>query len=92
MQYYFRFPYTILFILVLSVQITCQPQIRVNGSSPGEVLILDSIRFHWCPAGTFLMGSPASETGHRDDEQQVEVTLTTGFWMGALEVTQGQWL
>ena len=27
----------------------------------------------------------------RPDEDQVEVTLTRGFWMGKYEVTQGQW-
>lgn len=37
------------------------------------------------------MGSPATEPGRRVDEQQVDVTLTRGFWAGAFEVTQGQW-
>jgi len=43
------------------------------------------------PAGTFMMGSPASEKYHRDDETQHEVTLTTPFYMGKYAVTQGQW-
>jgi formylglycine-generating enzyme len=37
------------------------------------------------------MGSPATETGHRPDERQVEVTLTKGFWMAKFETTQSQW-
>ncbi|MBV9548214.1 MAG: formylglycine-generating enzyme family protein [Alphaproteobacteria bacterium] len=37
------------------------------------------------------MGSPVSEPGHRDTENQVSVTLTHGFWMGKYEVTQGEW-
>jgi formylglycine-generating enzyme required for sulfatase activity len=37
------------------------------------------------------MGSPPSEVDRRDDEEQVEVTLSRGFWMGKYEVTQGQW-
>ncbi|HUF64265.1 MAG TPA: formylglycine-generating enzyme family protein [Verrucomicrobiales bacterium] len=45
----------------------------------------------WCPPGTFLMGSPASEAGRRADEIQHEVTLTRGFWMAKTETTQGQW-
>jgi formylglycine-generating enzyme required for sulfatase activity len=45
----------------------------------------------WCPAGHFTMGSPPDEPERRPDEDQVEVTLTKGFWMGKYEVTQGQW-
>jgi sulfatase modifying factor 1 len=37
------------------------------------------------------MGSPPGEHDRRPDEDQVEVTLTRGFWMGKYEVTQGQW-
>ena len=40
------------------------------------------------------MGSPKSELGykdkHYDDEDQVNVTLSSGFWLGETEVTQGQ--
>jgi len=44
------------------------------------------------PAGKFMMGSPASEKGHRRDrEAQHEVTLTKPFYMGKYEVTQEQW-
>ena len=42
-------------------------------------------------AGTFLMGSPATEGGRNSDEEQHEVTLTSGFYMGKFEVTQGEW-
>jgi len=43
------------------------------------------------PAGKFMMGSPASEKGRRDNETQHEVTLTKPFYMGKYEVTQEQW-
>mgnify|MGYP002629817557 CR=1 FL=1 len=43
------------------------------------------------PAGKFVMGSPASEKGRRDDETQHEVILTKPFYMGKYEVTQEQW-
>jgi formylglycine-generating enzyme required for sulfatase activity len=41
-------------------------------------------------AGTFTMGSPESEAGRNDDEEQHEVTLTRDFWLQATEVTQSQ--
>lgn len=45
----------------------------------------------YCPPGTFMMGSPASEEGRSEDETQHQVTLTRGFWIGKYEVTQEQW-
>jgi formylglycine-generating enzyme required for sulfatase activity len=47
----------------------------------------------WCPAGEFAMGSPKSEAGRSPagNENQVQVTLTKGFWLGKLEVTQSEW-
>jgi sulfatase modifying factor 1 len=50
-----------------------------------------TLRFRYCPAGTFQMGSPASEEGRDRDEEQHEVRLTKGFWLGETPVTQGQW-
>jgi formylglycine-generating enzyme required for sulfatase activity len=43
------------------------------------------------PAGTFTMGSPASEEGRSFDEAQHEVTIAQPFWLGKTEVTHGQW-
>ena len=41
------------------------------------------------------MGSPKTELGYGskryDDEDEVSVTLTSGFWLGETELTQGQW-
>jgi formylglycine-generating enzyme required for sulfatase activity len=42
-------------------------------------------------AGSFQMGSPASEKGRDDDETEHSVRLTKGFWMGQYEVSQGLW-
>jgi formylglycine-generating enzyme required for sulfatase activity len=43
------------------------------------------------PAGKFLMGSPPSEEGRRANEgPEHEVTISKPFYMGAYEVTQGQ--
>ncbi len=57
------------------------------------------VKFCYCPPGKFLMGDPRGNEGHREDEDsvageggdQVEVTLTKGFWLGQTEVTQKLW-
>ena len=61
------------------------------GSKAGDEREVAGIRLCWCPAGQFLMGSPHGEPNRRPDEDQVEVTLTKGFWMAKFEVTQRQW-
>jgi formylglycine-generating enzyme required for sulfatase activity/phage terminase Nu1 subunit (DNA packaging protein) len=66
---------------------------KLRGSKAGEEKSFEiapgvKMTFCWCPAGDFTMGSPESEEG---DEQQVNVTLTKGFWMAKTEVTQAQW-
>ena len=48
--------------------------------------------FCWCPPGEFMMGSPETEKDRFDDEDQVHVTLTKGFWMAKTQVTQKQWV
>ena len=45
----------------------------------------------WVEPGTFMMGSPKSEEGHRGNETQHQVTLSKGFYLGKHEVTQAQW-
>lgn len=61
------------------------------GSQAGEERAVVGVKLCWCPAGKFLMGSPPHEPERRPGEDQVEVTLTRGFWTGKYEVTQGQW-
>lgn len=63
---------------------------------PGEVKTLTLpggvvMRFRWCPAGTFMMGSPQTEAERGKDETRHQVTLAKGFWLGETEVTQAQW-
>jgi len=43
------------------------------------------------PAGTFQMGSPATERGRYTNEVLHQVTLTSDYYMGKYGVTQGQW-
>src|SRR5262245_45156816 len=61
------------------------------GPQAGLQRTIQGIRFCSCPAGKFLMGSPHNEPERRAGEDQVEVTLTKGFWIAKYEATQGQW-
>ncbi len=64
-------------------------------SEPKAVDILKDpvtgMEFVWVAGGSFDMGSPESETGHRNDEKLHRVELD-GFWMGKYEVTVEQYM
>jgi formylglycine-generating enzyme required for sulfatase activity len=64
---------------------------RIGASLSVPLLRKVVMPFNFCPAGSFLMGSPSSEVGRGCDENQVPVTLTKDFWMAKTEVTQAQW-
>ena len=66
---------------------------RLSGNpNAGEMReLVPGMKFHWCPPGRFEMGSPTYEHDRIEDESQVPVTLTAGFWLGETEVTQEQW-
>src|SRR5690349_5380682 len=61
------------------------------GLRAGDERETGGVKLCWCPPGRFTMGSPPGEPERRPGEDQVEVTLTRGFWIGKYEVTQGQW-
>ncbi len=62
-----------------------------TGSRGGDEREVAGIKLCWCRSGRFVMGSPPDEVERRPGEDQVDVTLTQGFWMSKYEVTQGQW-
>lgn len=67
------------------------PELR-PGTKAGDRTLVDcrglEIPFRWCPPGKFRMGSPNGERDRYDDENQVDVELTHGFWLGETVVTQ----
>ncbi|MFO0954694.1 MAG: SUMF1/EgtB/PvdO family nonheme iron enzyme [Isosphaeraceae bacterium] len=64
-----------------------------EGASPGEERQDNALamKFCWCPAGTFTMGSPPGEAARDEDERQTQVKLSRGFWLATYEVTQEEW-
>ncbi|MBI9084218.1 MAG: SUMF1/EgtB/PvdO family nonheme iron enzyme [Desulfobacterales bacterium] len=56
-----------------------------------EVTNALGMAFAFVPPGSFMMGSPAGESGRDADEWRHRVTLTRGFFMQTTEVTQRQW-
>ncbi len=58
----------------------------LDRDDPSRMLLM-----RYCPPGTFLMGSPRDEGGRIDDEDQVEVRLSRGFWMATYPVTQDEY-
>ncbi len=63
---------------------TCLP-----GSKAGEewTSAIGTV-FCWCPPGSFVMGSPPTEPNRQEDESQVPVTISRGFWMSKYEFTR----
>ncbi|MDO4571316.1 MAG: formylglycine-generating enzyme family protein [Planctomycetia bacterium] len=74
---------------------TTAPTPVSEGRAAGERMVrtINGVEyaFRWCPAGSFVMGSPADEKGRYADEIQHHVTLTKGFWMLETEVTHAMW-
>jgi formylglycine-generating enzyme required for sulfatase activity len=60
---------------------------------PGDAAAAENsigLKLVYIPPGDFVMGSPETEKGRRQDEPQRRVTLTRGFEIGQFEVTRGQ--
>jgi len=69
-----------------SVYKTVNKTIKINVVNPVNPVILQMVNI---PAGTFTMGSPASEVGHEIDEIEHKVTLSA-FKMSKYEITNAQ--
>ncbi len=49
------------------------------------------MKLNLIPAGEFMMGSPKSETSHKDSERRHRVVITKPYYLGVHEVTQSQY-
>jgi formylglycine-generating enzyme len=75
------------------VDASCLPAVQHSfvGVKGGDEREVGGVKLCWCAPGRFTMGSPPGEPERHPGEDQVEVTLTRGFWVGKYEVTQSQW-
>lgn len=55
---------------------------------PGAEVVFEMIAI---PGGTFVMGSPASESRRRADEGPLHRVRVSSFWMGKAEVSWDEW-
>ena len=69
------------------------PSDSFAGTRAGQLRDAGVLKLVWIPRGDFTMGIPTNERDRFDDgrENQVQVTLTKGFWLGQHEVTQSEW-
>ncbi|MGE0884556.1 MAG: formylglycine-generating enzyme family protein [Blastocatellales bacterium] len=68
-------------------------QPKDSQSLPASIWIEPNIgmKFVLIPAGSFRMGTPLTEPERESNETPHKVRLTRAFYLGAYEVTQGQW-
>jgi formylglycine-generating enzyme required for sulfatase activity len=66
--------------------------VTVTGNRTVDLNATVAMDMIWCPPGTFTMGSPTTEAGRQADrEDEHNVSLTKGFYLGKYEVTQAQY-
>jgi len=77
-------------VIALAV-IGCKPEPDNGNNTPAVAKKPSLVDMVLIPAGTFMMGSPASEPNRFDNETQHSVTLTKSFSMSKYLVTQKQY-
>lgn len=77
---------------ILSAAMPVELRSDFDGNSFLEIKIRQhKCRFIWIPPGEFLMGSPKTERGRHDNENQHSVVLTQGYWLAETACTQAFW-
>ena len=60
-----------------------EPKLEVSAALPLHMVLI--------PGGSFMMGSPEDEEGHRKSESPLHKVSVPPFFMGRYPVTQAQW-
>jgi formylglycine-generating enzyme required for sulfatase activity len=64
---------------------------HLQAQPPKEITNSVGMKLVLIPKGTFMMGSPESEQGRNEHENQHEVTISKDYYLGVYEVTQAQY-
>ena len=64
---------------------------HLQAQAPKEITNSIGMKLVLIHKGTFMMGSPIEEEGAINDEKQHQVTISKDYYLGATEVTQGQY-
>jgi formylglycine-generating enzyme required for sulfatase activity/predicted Ser/Thr protein kinase len=80
-------------LLVAGTAILIHFRTRPSEVEKKEDVLTNSIgmKLTYIPPGTFSMGSPKEEKDRSEEEEQHEVELTKGFYLGVYEVTQEEY-
>ena len=76
---------------VTSAMLTLDINTSKVGSPFGDTFYVKSageMELLWVQPGTFIMGSPDDEANRADDETQRNVSISNGFYLGRIEVSQ----
>ena len=63
---------------------------KVESVDEPEITNKIGMKLRLIPAGEFQMGSPASEVGRSEDEEQHRVKISQSYYLGKHEVTRGE--
>ncbi|MFN6300953.1 MAG: formylglycine-generating enzyme family protein [Planctomycetota bacterium] len=63
----------------------------LQAQQPKEITNSIGMKLMLIPKGKFMMGSPESEQGRNENENQHEVTISKDYYLGVYEVTQAQY-
>ena len=77
-------------VIAVSLWLGVGPSIS-SAQPPKEITNSIGMKLVLIPKGTFMMGSPESEEGRKENETQHEVTISKDYYLGVTEVTQAQY-
>ena len=81
-----------IFKCVIAVSLWLGVGASISSSQPPKELTNSiGMKLVLIPRGKFMMGSPESEQGRKEDENQHEVTISKDYYLGVYEVTQAQY-
>jgi formylglycine-generating enzyme required for sulfatase activity len=88
----FRQTYAVALLTLAAFGILAPATAEEPKATGGTKQITNSIgmKLIYCPSGSFRMGSPAGEKDRFNNEDQVLVTISKGFYLGKYSVTQAE--